>query len=364
MGTASSKSDDCMTALCGRKDDAYVGSECPLEENARRNDDNTRRESLCSAHDKMAPSTGEEFPLAKRFASPGCGSVNRSSDKRPFSSVWSEPWASTPPQEDLLSLGSVLDNPRNSLMRETPEAEMGEGAVEGLKSFFHSGRDELIEDTSWSHTKHGPSLAELLQRIETLGNVDEAMSHVRSVQDREDRSEEVIRAKVIRRFMQVMGPDAPGLAVKKCHRSSGGGNSNGAERGKWAARTITFDINGAEMLPDGTPLGGAIVWNSKRLFPREKPGIKIADISRVEHNDQFLWMMADGEGRLGFETSSSADARFLCRSIDFLVSAVVQHSNVGRSRSSTKTASLQSIGTNQHVYPPPPESWPQGPQGR
>lgn len=31
---------------------------------------------------------------------------------------------------------------------------------------------------------------------QTLGNVDEAMSHVRSVQDREDRSEEVIRAKV------------------------------------------------------------------------------------------------------------------------------------------------------------------------
>lgn len=35
-----------MTALCGRKDDAYVGSECPLEENARRNDDNTRVISL------------------------------------------------------------------------------------------------------------------------------------------------------------------------------------------------------------------------------------------------------------------------------------------------------------------------------
>ena len=43
-------------------------------------------------------------------------------------------------------------------------------------------------------------------------------------------------------------------------------------------------------------------------------------------------MMADGEGRLGFETSSSADARFLCRSIDFLVSAVVQHSNVGETK--------------------------------
>ena len=29
-----------------------------------------------------------------------------------------------------------------------------------------SGRDEFLEDTSWSHTKHGPSLAGLLQRIE------------------------------------------------------------------------------------------------------------------------------------------------------------------------------------------------------
>lgn len=61
--------------------------------------------------------------------------------QRPFSSVWSEPWASTPPQEDLLTLGGVLDNPRNSLMREIPEAEMSEGAVEGLKSFFRSGEE-------------------------------------------------------------------------------------------------------------------------------------------------------------------------------------------------------------------------------
>lgn len=32
MGAALSKSEGCMAALCGRKDDAYVGSECPLED--------------------------------------------------------------------------------------------------------------------------------------------------------------------------------------------------------------------------------------------------------------------------------------------------------------------------------------------
>lgn len=35
-----------MAALCGRKDDAYVGSECPLEEIRRVNDDNKRPISL------------------------------------------------------------------------------------------------------------------------------------------------------------------------------------------------------------------------------------------------------------------------------------------------------------------------------
>lgn len=43
---------------------------------------------------------------------------------------------------------------------------------------------------------------------------------------------------------------------------------------------------------------------------------------------QCVWMTADGEGKLGFETSSHLNARFLCRSIDFLVSAVVQHNNL------------------------------------
>lgn len=58
----------------------------------------------------------------------------------------------------------------------------------------------------------------------------------------------------------------------------------GDQRGKWAARTIRFESSGLENLPDGTPLGGAIVWNSKRLFPREQRGVSIADIARVEHS--------------------------------------------------------------------------------
>ncbi len=33
-----------------------------------------------------------------------------------------------------------------------------------------------------------------------------------------------------------------------------------------------------------TPLGGVIVWNSKRLFPREQRGVRIADIVKVEHS--------------------------------------------------------------------------------
>lgn len=32
-----------------------------------------------------------------------------------------------------------------------------------------SDGDELVEDANWSHTKRGPSLAELLQRVEVSG---------------------------------------------------------------------------------------------------------------------------------------------------------------------------------------------------
>lgn len=59
---------------------------------------------------------------------------------------------------------------------------------------------------------------------------------------------------------------------------------------------------------------------------------------------QFLWMIGDGLGRLGFEMNSIADARFLCRSIDFLVSAVVQHTNIGETKMPRGSA-IPSIST-------------------
>lgn len=58
----------------------------------------------------------------------------------------------------------------------------------------------------------------------------------------------------------------------------------GDQGGKWAARTIRFAWNGIDSLEDGTPLGGAIVWNSKSLFPREQREVRIADIAKVEHS--------------------------------------------------------------------------------
>lgn len=52
--------------------------------------------------------------------------------------------------------------------------------------------DDTFYNLSISRRLHHFSL----RHEQTLDNVDEAMSQVRSVQDREDRSEEVIRAKV------------------------------------------------------------------------------------------------------------------------------------------------------------------------
>lgn len=70
------------------------------------------------------------------------------------------------------------------------------------------------------------------------------------------------------------------------------------QRGKWAARTtIRFELNGFEGLPGGTPLGGFITWNSKRLFPREQQGINIADITKVEHNGKVRSRNDQGESR-------------------------------------------------------------------
>lgn len=40
--------------------------------------------------------------------------------------------------------------------------------------------------------------------------------------------------------------------------------------------------------------------------------------------EQFVWIKSDGESKLGFETVGSTEAKFLCRSIDFLVSAAVR----------------------------------------
>lgn len=46
---------------------------------------------------------------------------------------------------------------------------------EALYRIRLSGRDEFLEDTSWSHTKHGPSLAGLLQRIEVSDEQETAV---------------------------------------------------------------------------------------------------------------------------------------------------------------------------------------------
>lgn len=47
---------------------------------------------------------------------------------------------------------------------------------------------------------------------------------------------------------------------------------------------MRFEPSGLERLPDGKPVGGTIVWNSKRLFPREQRGVSIANIAKVEHS--------------------------------------------------------------------------------
>lgn len=107
---------------------------------------------------------------------------------------------------------------------------------DGLASFFHSDGDELMEDKTWCQPRKAPSLAELLGRVELLGNVDVALSEIRSMQDEETRREEIIRGKVMARFMQVMGPKGPGLAVKKCHR--GGRGSAGIALGAKDVSTL------------------------------------------------------------------------------------------------------------------------------
>ncbi|CAM9349718.1 unnamed protein product [Pylaiella littoralis] len=202
---------------------------------------------------------------------------------------------------------------------------------------------------SWSRTKRGPTLAELLRRVEHLGNVDLALSEMRGLQKKEDQEEAKIRTTVLERFLLVMGSEGPGLAVKKCHRNRNF-VTGVAESGKWAARTIRFETNGFEGQPDGTPLGGFITWNSQRSFPREQRGVSIADITKAEHNGKCVWVTtAEGKERLGFETSSDLNARFLCRSIDFLISATIQHDH-GSGRDGSKTSSIRSSGTDNDTY--------------
>lgn len=57
---------------------------------------------------------------------------------------------------------------------------------------------------------------------------------------------------------------------------------NDKQRVKWAKRIISFKPNEASALSDGTPLGGTIVWKSRRIFPREHPGVRISEIARVK----------------------------------------------------------------------------------
>ncbi|CAB1099386.1 unnamed protein product [Ectocarpus sp. CCAP 1310/34] len=165
-----------------------------------------------------------------------------------------------------------------------------------------------MEDIEWLPKKRGPSLAALLQRVEYLGNVDMALSEVRSMHEQDNLGEGVVRSKVLERFLLLMGPEGPGLAVKKYQRSMTFG-TGGSERGKWAARTIRFAWNGMDSLEDGTPLGGAVVWNSKRLFPREQREVRIADIAKVEHsgNVSAYSDQAGGEERNDSDTTWSFD---------------------------------------------------------
>ncbi|CAM9740784.1 unnamed protein product [Scytosiphon promiscuus] len=135
----------------------------------------------------------------------------------------------TPLMAELLTPPTI---PRALLMQTSPEDAIQDGGVEGLKGFFHSDGDELVEDTGWSSPKRGPSLAELLRRVEYLGNVDLALSEVRSLQEGEDEVEAMIRRTVLERFLLVMGPGGPGLMVKKCSRrkKNGTGGSEVSQR--------------------------------------------------------------------------------------------------------------------------------------
>ncbi|CAN0009211.1 unnamed protein product [Ectocarpus sp. 4 AP-2014] len=367
MGSTLSKSEACMhMGWCGGGDDAYPDPPelandptSPLAEDLELSQEHLVRSGLRlpsrSAHanlyapaQELAPSTNEDLrnagtgknaPYDVPSSQRGLGSLQRK--QRQEHGLDSLQAAAALVEERLTPAPMTTDR---LLQRESMGDGKEDGVDEGLTSFFHPEKDELMEDIEWLPTKRGPSLAALLQRVEYLGNVDMALSEVRSMQEQDNRGEDVVRSKVLERFLLLMGPEGPGLAVKKYQRIMTFG-TGGIERGKWAARTIRFAWNGMDSLEDGTPLGGAIVWNSKRLFPREQREVRIADIVKIEHNGNCVWMTADGEGRLGFETSTNMDARFLCRSIDFLVSATVQH-RTHSGGDGSKAYPLTSTGNN------------------
>ncbi|CAM9577121.1 unnamed protein product [Ectocarpus fasciculatus] len=370
MGSTLSKSEGCLHMVwCGGGDDAYPAdppelandATFPLAEDLELSQERHvvrlgQRLPSQSAHanlyppaQELAPSTNEDLrnnagtgqhaPHGVPSSQRGLGSLQRKQQKKHGPN---SPQAAAALVEEPLTPAPMTTD--RLLQRENLGDGTEDGVDEGLTSFFHPERDELMEDIEWLPTKRGPSLAALLQRVEYLGNVDMALSEVRSMQEQDYRGEGVVRSKVLERFLLVMGPEGRGLAVKKYQRSKTFG-PGGSERGKWAARTIRFEWNGIDSLEDGTPLGGAIVWNSKRLFPREQREVRIADIAKVEHSGNFVWMTADGESRLGFETSSNMNARFLCRSIDFLVSATVQH-RTHSGGDGSKRYSLTSTGSS------------------
>ncbi|CAM9897583.1 unnamed protein product [Ectocarpus sp. 8 AP-2014] len=219
MGSALSKSEACMhMAWCGGGDDAYpdppeVANDptFPLAEDLELNQEHVVRSgqrlpshsahaNLYAPAQELAPSTNEDLrnagtgqnaPYGVPSSQRGLGSLQRKQRQehgpdslRAAASLVEEPLTPAPMTTDRL------------LQRENMGDGTEDGVDEGLSSFFHPERDELMEDIEWLPTKPGPSLAALLQRVEYLGNVDMALSEVRSMQEQHNRGEGVVRSKV------------------------------------------------------------------------------------------------------------------------------------------------------------------------
>lgn len=63
MGAAPSKSEGCLAALCWRRDDAYVGSECPFEETQEIGRKDERPVSLARIEPHIEDSIGRRIEL-------------------------------------------------------------------------------------------------------------------------------------------------------------------------------------------------------------------------------------------------------------------------------------------------------------